>query len=530
MPVPLACYRVLVSSPSDAMGEHDVVFDICRQISKEFGLVTGVILWPTDWVRSAHADSGAEPQQLLNHQLVDECDIVVAFFRGKLGTPTQRYESGTVEEIERALDAGKHVAVYFWEPDENGSDVSVSAAERDRIEAYRRSLGGRLLYKSYRGLEDLRPRLKFDLMSLAHDLESTAARAGRPRLTLRCLEDGGLAEDGVLHATGDFIASRVNLDAFDGEIRQAYEAAAGIALPPHAAYATADVNGLTNPDPTRLALVTPLEEVSDEDKELVVGELGLLGITPSESLFDLGALHKGLGYGFGSVGPFGTEEEKAKFDELEKLVEACANKRSLREYADAYRGISGILFALENSGGSPAGNARVEIDLPASTLSSPGRYPAPNEGFIDLLFTLGSSLVENFYAAEESACFRSFSEACVPSESGFRIPPVTSPSKGLDAPGLFRNAYDLDDFRELVDYLINDFDFKKTGDGVRLSIKFDRVQHGAAYGFPSYVLVAGELPERVHWRIHCDDSPEPFEGVLSLADGARYEEAGEDDS
>lgn len=521
MSTPLACYRVLVSSPSDAMGEHGVVFDICRQISEEYGLVTGVILWPTDWVRSAHADSGAEPQQLLNHQLVDECDIVVAFFRGKLGTPTQCYESGTVEEIERALDAGKHVAVYFWEPDETDSDVSVSAAERDRIEAYRRSLGGRLLYKSYRSLEDLRSRLRFDLTSLAHDLENTAARAGRPTLSLRCIVNGGLVEGGVLRATGDFIASRVDLDEFDGEIRQAYEAAAGIVLTPHTADAAADTNGLTYSHPTRLALMTPLEEVSDEDKELVIGELELLGISPSESLFDLGTLHKGVGYGIGSSGPSGTDEEKAKFDELEKLVEACSDKRGLREYADAYRGISGILFALENSGGSPAGNARVEIDLPESTLSSPERYPAPNEGFIDMLFSLGSSLVENYYAAEESACFRSFSEACVPSGSGFCTPPMTSPSMGLDVPGLFRKTYDLDDFRELVDYLIEDFDFKKTGDGVRLSIKFDRVQHGAVYGFPSYVLVAGELPERVHWRVYCDDSPEPFEGVLTLADGVR---------
>lgn len=524
MPTPLTCYRVLASSPSDAMGEHEVVFDICRQITEEFAPVTGIMLWPTDWVRTAHADSGAEPQQLLNHQLVDECDIVVAFFRGKLGTPTQLYESGTVEEIERALEAGKHVAVYFWEPADPDSSEPGSTVERDRIEAYRRSLGGRLLYKSYRGLEDLRSRLRFDLTSLAHDLENTAARSARPRLSLRCVEGSELAEVGVLRATGNFIASRVNLGAFDDEIRTAYESVARIQLKPRVSDDAADAGGTTGWNPTRLAFVTPLEEVSAEDRELVTGELRLLGISPSESLFDLGTLHKGVGYAIGSVGPFGTDEEKAKFDELEKLVEACANKRGLRQYADAYRGISGILFSLENNGGSPAGNARVEIDLPSSTLCSPRRYPAPDEHFIDMLFNLGSSVVESFYTAKESPCFRSFSETCVPSESGFRMPPPTSPLKGSGLPGLYDSTYDRDDFRELVDYLTEDFDFKETSNGVRLSIKFDRVQHGAAYAFPSYVLVAGELPDRVHWRIHCDDSPEPFEGVLTLADSVCYEE------
>lgn len=56
---------------------------------------------------------GDHPQSIINEQGVDGADIVVALFGSRLGSPTREAVSGTVEEIERAVNSGKPVHPYF---------------------------------------------------------------------------------------------------------------------------------------------------------------------------------------------------------------------------------------------------------------------------------------------------------------------------------------------------------------------------------------------------------------------------------
>lgn len=56
---------------------------------------------------------GDHPQSIINEQGVDGADIVVALFGSRLGSPTREAVSGTVEEIERAVNSGKPVHLYF---------------------------------------------------------------------------------------------------------------------------------------------------------------------------------------------------------------------------------------------------------------------------------------------------------------------------------------------------------------------------------------------------------------------------------
>jgi hypothetical protein len=65
------------------------------------------------WERHAVARVGQRPQAIINAQAVDQADIVVAFFDSRLGTETDVDVSGTAEEINRAVDQGKPVHVYF---------------------------------------------------------------------------------------------------------------------------------------------------------------------------------------------------------------------------------------------------------------------------------------------------------------------------------------------------------------------------------------------------------------------------------
>lgn len=54
---------------------------------------------------------------MINSQGVDESDILIGLFGGRLGSPTPKAISGTVEEIERAHGQGKPVHIYFSRAD-----------------------------------------------------------------------------------------------------------------------------------------------------------------------------------------------------------------------------------------------------------------------------------------------------------------------------------------------------------------------------------------------------------------------------
>jgi hypothetical protein len=51
-------------------------------------------------------------QAKVNEQIVDQCDLGIAVFWSRVGTPTAEYDSGSVEEIDRLIRAGAKVMLY----------------------------------------------------------------------------------------------------------------------------------------------------------------------------------------------------------------------------------------------------------------------------------------------------------------------------------------------------------------------------------------------------------------------------------
>lgn len=80
---------------------------------------------------------------------MDKADIVI--FNSKVGQATARAISGTAEELDKAVDDGKQVHVYFSDAPVNRADLE-SAAE---LEEFSKSLESRGLYGSYSDATDL---------------------------------------------------------------------------------------------------------------------------------------------------------------------------------------------------------------------------------------------------------------------------------------------------------------------------------------------------------------------------------------
>ena len=90
------------------------------------------------WSTDSYPDAQETGQGAINKQLIDSTDILVAIFWSRIGTPTATAESGTVEEIQRAIAAGKKVMIYF--SDLEPLPASASIEQVRRLSSFREQL------------------------------------------------------------------------------------------------------------------------------------------------------------------------------------------------------------------------------------------------------------------------------------------------------------------------------------------------------------------------------------------------------
>ncbi|KSU53324.1 hypothetical protein AS181_22085 [Gordonia sp. SGD-V-85] len=102
-----------MASPGDTADERATVRDAINDWNIQRGRREKVALLPWLYERHAVPGMGDRPQAIINGQAVDQSDVVVAFFDSRIGTATGVDVSGTAEEIQRAVDLGKPVHVYF---------------------------------------------------------------------------------------------------------------------------------------------------------------------------------------------------------------------------------------------------------------------------------------------------------------------------------------------------------------------------------------------------------------------------------
>ena len=114
MPSNQLVYRCLVISPSDVDEAREEIFRTCQRWNAQVGGGLQARLEPVAWESHAVPELGGHPQKLFNPE-VDSSDLAVAVFWTRLGKATDTHASGSVEEIERMLAAGKPVLIYFCE-------------------------------------------------------------------------------------------------------------------------------------------------------------------------------------------------------------------------------------------------------------------------------------------------------------------------------------------------------------------------------------------------------------------------------
>jgi hypothetical protein len=132
---------ILVASPGDVSNLRDVVErEIQMWNSNGHARRVALVMLPARWETDAVPLMEGDAQQVINGQLVDWADIVIAVFHTRLGTATPRSASGTDEEIERARARGIPVHVFI---DTSPVPRDHDSAQLQSLRAYEKQLEGR---------------------------------------------------------------------------------------------------------------------------------------------------------------------------------------------------------------------------------------------------------------------------------------------------------------------------------------------------------------------------------------------------
>lgn len=146
--------QVLISAPNDIINEIRIVNEVISTWNAINSKNSKKYLDLISWKTHAYPQAGSTPQDLLNRQIVNETDILIAFFWTRLGSPTEDYQSGTVEEIEKLIIKGIPVMVYFSK--QPVSLDSVDVEQYKLVKEYCNKLKDRALYGEYTSAEELR--------------------------------------------------------------------------------------------------------------------------------------------------------------------------------------------------------------------------------------------------------------------------------------------------------------------------------------------------------------------------------------
>ncbi|MGH7497019.1 MAG: NACHT domain-containing protein [bacterium] len=197
--------KIVVASPSDVQAERDAIPAIIEELKKgiadERGVSLRVYRWETDAYPAFHPQG---PQGQIDSCLrIEDCDLLIAIFWKRFGTPVLDAQSGTEHEIRLALESCEKMGrpqlmIYF----NQAPHEPQSQAEKDQWQQvldFKQTLSEKVLWREYNGKHQFQDFVRQHLTKFVRGDSS-----GRP------LEE-------LLQAYRDHLARRVSTVRIFGE-------------------------------------------------------------------------------------------------------------------------------------------------------------------------------------------------------------------------------------------------------------------------------------------------------------------------
>ena len=145
---------VMIASPGDVAEEREVIRLVIHDWNDVNASGAQVMLAAVGWETHSSPELGARPQELINNRILKDCDLLVGVFWTRLGTPTGKSPSGTVEEIEEHVAAGKPAMIYF--SSRPVAPESIDPEQYEQVKNIREKWKTQGLIETYDNIDDFR--------------------------------------------------------------------------------------------------------------------------------------------------------------------------------------------------------------------------------------------------------------------------------------------------------------------------------------------------------------------------------------
>lgn len=152
---------VMIASPGDVAEERDVIRGVIHDWNDVNAEHTHTMLSAVGWETHSSPELGARAQDLINTRVLKGCDLLIGVFWTRLGTPTGESPSGTVEEIEEHIHAGKPAMIYF--SSKPVAPESIDSDQYARVKEFQGLLKDRGLIETYSNVQEFQKNLSKQL-------------------------------------------------------------------------------------------------------------------------------------------------------------------------------------------------------------------------------------------------------------------------------------------------------------------------------------------------------------------------------
>lgn len=382
MPKNMTIYDLLISCPSDVNEYVQIIEKTISDFNSMYGEINNSLIVSKHWKKDSYAESGGNPQDLLNEQFVLASDVAVALFWTKFGTPTERFDSGTEEEIELLLEQKKQVFMYFL-------DAPISPSELDqeqykKVKDFQKKYAGRGIYSVIHDEDEFKRKFTNDLaryfmpIIMGDDTKDSHSNLlienAYSKEQKISVYNSNLSNAKLVFKECEKIIGEIN------EIQIESKSSSDSAIVP---------NNLNSILGSKLGSQPVM--ISDEVKKIVQSFFESNKIEMNNAFFEIGGLIERINIatiamiGGSKYSYDGTKEEQKKYDLIMKLYRKIKEYDEYVSLFDKINSYSYISCALVNDGNSFDEDIDVKLYFPKNTVILLSKFPIPEENIIEEL-------------------------------------------------------------------------------------------------------------------------------------------------
>ena len=147
----------MIASPGDVAEERNLIRTVIHDWNDVNAETSKVMLAAVGWETHSSPELGTRPQELINRRVLKDCDLLIGVFWTRLGTPTGKSQSGTIEEIEEHVAAGKPAMIYF--SSKPVAPESIDSEQYAQVKAIKKKWMPQGLIESYDNIEEFQKKL-----------------------------------------------------------------------------------------------------------------------------------------------------------------------------------------------------------------------------------------------------------------------------------------------------------------------------------------------------------------------------------